>query len=68
MSPLDDLTAPACTRPFTSGRDLRTNPALLRELAETLDGSGSPRMALAFREAADAVSRAPACGPKQGRP
>ena len=68
MPPLDDLTAPARSRPFTSGRDLRTNPGLLRELAETLDGLGSARMALALRAAADAVSNAPACAPQRGRP
>ena len=68
MPVFDDLTAPARDRPLTSGRDLRTSPALLRELAETLDGLGSARMALALREAADAVSGAPSCEPRPGRP
>ncbi|HEX8386533.1 MAG TPA: hypothetical protein VF576_10130 [Rubricoccaceae bacterium] len=55
-------------RPPVPGRDLSTDPAVLHEMADTLDGLGSHRMAHALRaQAAALAGRGPGCGLQRGR-
>ncbi|HEX9953037.1 MAG TPA: hypothetical protein VGB53_14805 [Rubricoccaceae bacterium] len=69
LSHYEDLTR--ADRPPVPGRDLPTDPALLREMADTLDGLGSHRMADAIRTQAEALAgragRGPGCGLLRGR-
>jgi hypothetical protein len=51
------------------GSDLPAESGPLREMADTLDGLGSPRMALALRTQAEILSgRGAACGLSRERP
>ena len=58
-------------RPPVPGGDIPTDPALLYEMADTLDGLGSYRMADALRAQAEALTglagRGPGCGLPRGR-
>ena len=69
LSPYEDVTR--ADRPAVPGRDLPADPALLHEMADTLDGLGSPRMAYALRAEAEALAglagRGPGCGLARGR-